>query len=113
MSRIMLAVLAAAPAAVSGQVFNAGYENHTVLQIAHMVRDVVGSNVEIDITATDDNRSYHISSQKIRRELGLFPARTIKDAVHQLVAAFGAGKIPDWQDENLYNVRKMKSLQVA
>ena len=56
---------------VADKIFNVGYENHQVSEIAEMVRKVVGKEgVEITTTPTDDNRSYHISSEKIRRELG-------------------------------------------
>ena len=38
---------------------------------------------------------HHISSEKIRRELGFVPRETIEDAVRGLVDGFQAGKIPD------------------
>jgi nucleoside-diphosphate-sugar epimerase len=65
---------------IGGKTFNAGYENFTVKEIAEMVQETVGKNVDIFVTPSNDNRSYHISSAKIERELGLKPARTIKDA---------------------------------
>jgi nucleoside-diphosphate-sugar epimerase len=98
---------------IAGKCFNAGYENHSVMQIAQMVKDVVGKDVAIEVKPTDDIRSYHISSAKIKNELGLAPKRTILDAVKDLVAAFNAGKVRDWQDMQYYNVKKMKALQVA
>lgn len=58
---------------IDGCIFNAGYENLRVAEIAKMVREVVGPEVQIVTTPTDDNRSYHISSEKIRRELGFVP----------------------------------------
>jgi nucleoside-diphosphate-sugar epimerase len=86
---------------IAGQTYNAGYQNHTVAEIAAMVRDVVSrevpgrEQVEIVTTPSDDLRSYHISSEKIRRELGFVPKRTIEDAVRDLCRAFAAGKVPD------------------
>ena len=55
---------------IDGKVFNAGYQNLSLNAIAAKVRDIVGPHVEIAHTPTDDNRSYHISSEKILRELG-------------------------------------------
>ncbi len=98
---------------LAGKCFNAGYENHRVMEIARMVRDVVGADVAIDVKPTDDIRSYHISSAKIARELGLTPRRTIVDAIQDLVAAFKAGKVPDWQNMRYYNVKRMKAFQLA
>jgi nucleoside-diphosphate-sugar epimerase len=98
---------------IDGKVFNAGYENQKVIEIAEIVRGVVGEDVEIITTPTDDNRSYHISSEKIKRELGFVPKHTIKDAVRDLVAAFRAGKIPNpMTDIRYYNVKTMLAKQL-
>ena len=86
-----------------------GYENHTVARIAEIVRDVVGANVEIVTEPTDDLRSYRISSEKIRRELGYEPTHTIEDAVRDLHEAFKQGRIPNAADDpRYYNVKLMK-----
>ncbi|MDP6564721.1 MAG: SDR family oxidoreductase [Alphaproteobacteria bacterium] len=96
---------------IDGKVFNAGYENHTVMQIAEMVRANVGEAVEIVATPTDDNRSYHVSSEKMRRELGFVPRHTIDDAVASLTAAFAAGKVPNaMTDPVYYNVKLMQEI---
>ena len=52
---------------VSGEIFNAGYENKTVLDLANTVKTVIGEDVQLKSTPTDDNRSYHISSEKIKK----------------------------------------------
>ena len=94
--------------AIDGKVFNTGYENYRIIEIAEMVRNVVGEDVEIVTIPTDDIRSYHISSEKIKRELGFVPKHSIEDAVRDLVAAFKTGKIPDpMTDIHYYNVKTM------
>ena len=94
---------------IDGKIFNAGYENHRVIEIAEIVRKVVGKDVEVDVIPTNDHRSYHISSEKIRCELGFAPKHTIEDAARDLVVAFEAGKIPDPLTSNrYYNVKTMK-----
>jgi nucleoside-diphosphate-sugar epimerase len=98
---------------IDGCIFNAGYENHRVAEIATMVREVIGPDVQIATTPTDDNRSYHISSEKIRRELGFVPQHTIEDAIRDLVAAFQEGKIPNPMAEmRYYNVKMMQALNL-
>ena len=67
--------------AIDGKIFNAGYENHKVIEIADIVRNVVGRDVEIVTTPTDDHRSYHVSSEKIKHELGFMTQHTIDEAV--------------------------------
>ena len=105
---------------VDGKIYNAGYENHTVQQLAEMVRSAVSKMVpgreqlEIETTPSDDQRSYHISSEKIKRELGFSAKRTIEDAICDLVNAFQAGKLPDsMTDARYYNLRIMKNLELS
>ena len=99
---------------IAGKIFNAGYENHRVSEIAEMVRKVVGrKEVEIATTPTDDNRSYHISSEKIGRELGFEPKHSVEDAIKDLCDAFKAVKIPNPIDDiRYYNIKTMKHLQM-
>jgi len=99
---------------LAGRVFNAGYENHTILDLAHMVRRVVGGDaVRIVRHPTNDPRSYHISSEKIKRELGFVPARTVEDAICDMRDAFREGKIPNPMDDiRYYNIRTMQALKL-
>jgi nucleoside-diphosphate-sugar epimerase len=98
---------------IDGRIYNVGYQNHTVSEIAEAVRTVIGDTVEIVKTPTNDNRSYHISSKKIENELGFRPKRTIEDAVRDLAAAFAAGKIPNpMTDTRYYNIKKMQELKL-
>jgi nucleoside-diphosphate-sugar epimerase len=99
--------------AIDGKIFNVGYENYKVVEIAEMVRKVVGQEVEIVTTPTDDNRSYHVSSEKIKRELGFVAQYSVEDAVRDLVAAFQAGKIPNpTTDNRYYNIKTMQHLKL-
>jgi nucleoside-diphosphate-sugar epimerase len=99
--------------AIDGKIFNGGYENQRVIEIAEMVRGVVGKEVKIITTPTNDNRSYHISSEKIKRELGFIPKHTIEDAVQDLVEAFQAGRIPNpMTDIRYYNIKTMQAINL-
>ena len=102
---------------IGGQVFNAGYENFRVREIAGMVRTTVEQEmpnrtpIKIVTTPSDDKRSYHVCSRRIRESLGWVPRRTIENAVHDLCSAFREGKIPNSFDNDLYfNVRAVKGL---
>jgi len=109
-----LLLLKAPDAAVDGKIFNVGYENHSIMDIAKMVKEVVGSDVGIKIEPSSDNRSYRISSRKIKRELGFAPRRSIRDAVQGLKEAFDAGKIPGpFEDDRYFNLKRMKALALV
>jgi nucleoside-diphosphate-sugar epimerase len=105
---------------VRGEVFNVGYQNLSIMEIAHLVRKVVQQefpycgHIEIVTTPTDDIRSYHINSEKIRRVLGFEPKHTIEDAVRELCTAFRDGKLPNsMQDDSYFNVRRLKRMKAA
>ena len=99
---------------VAGKIFNVGYENYQISEIAEMVRKVVGQDgVEIVTTPTDDHRSYHISSEKVKRELGFKPKHSVEEAIQDLSSAFKAGKIPNPMDDTrYYNIKVMKDRQL-
>jgi nucleoside-diphosphate-sugar epimerase len=102
---------------IAGQIFNAGYENHTVSQLAGMAKDGVErvfpskSPIRIETTSTNDNRSYHVSSKRIAAKLGWTPSRTIDDAISDLCRAFQSGKFADSMTNDEYvNVKRVKAL---
>ena len=100
---------------IAGKIFNVGFENHTLNQLAQMVKKGVGGkNVTIETEPTDDNRSYHVSSEKIKRELGFTPKHTIEDAVTDLVTAFKSHKLPNaMTDPKYYNIKTMQNLKLS
>ena len=107
-------LLEAEDAKVDGKIFNAGYENHSINDIARMVKNIVGKDVEIKVESTNDNRSYRVSSEKIKRELGFVAKRTLEDAVVSLKEAFDAGKIPNSFDDDIYfNIKRMQNVKLA
>jgi nucleoside-diphosphate-sugar epimerase len=98
---------------IDGKIWNAGYENYSVMDIARMVQKVVGQDVDIIVTPTDDNRSYHVSSEKISKEFGFVPQHTIEDAVRELKDAFEKGLIPDSMNCPMYfNIKRMQQINL-
>jgi len=105
---------------VANEIFNVGYQNMSILDIALLVKRVVEREFpekgEIGIvkTPTDDKRSYHINSDKIRRVLGYIPKHTIEQAVSDLCRAFKDRRFRNSMSDDIYfNVRRMKNLQAA
>jgi nucleoside-diphosphate-sugar epimerase len=100
-------------AKIHKKIYNAGYENYKVREIAEMVKKVIGSNIPIKTVPTNDNRSYHVSSRKIREELGFVPKYTIEDAVLDLKKAFDSGKVPNSMDDiRYYNIKTMQAIKL-
>ena len=77
------------------------------------MKGCVGPDVRIVTEPTNDLRSYHISSEKVRRELGFAPKQDIQDAVAGLCQAFGDGLVPgSMQDSRYYNIKRMQELHL-
>jgi nucleoside-diphosphate-sugar epimerase len=94
---------------IDGKIYNAGYYNQTISEIAETVRGVVGPDVAIKVEPTNDHRSYRINSDLLRRELGFAARRDIATAVRDICAAFDAGLVPDSLDDPRYfNIKMMQ-----
>lgn len=105
---------------IAGEIFNAGFQNMSIMEIAKLAQKVVQElfpekgEIKIETTPTDDIRSYHVNSDKIRRVLGFEAKRTVEDAIRDLCHAFRDGKLPNSMDDTFYyNVRRLKALRAA
>jgi nucleoside-diphosphate-sugar epimerase len=94
---------------IDGKIWNAGYENHSVNQLADMVRNVIGEDLEVVVEPTDDLRSYHVCSDRIRDDIGFSPAHSIEEAVRDLAKALNEGKLEDSMNNPRYfNIKMMQ-----
>ena len=114
MVRAYFTFLNAPSARVDGQAFNVGFENRAVEDIAKLVRETLGDGtIELEYKPTEDNRSYHVNSDKIKRVLGFAPQFSIEDAILTIADAYKAGKIRDPFKNPLYsNIKRMQELKV-
>lgn len=101
---------------IAGKIYNAGNENLSVMQIAEIVQEIVGEvtgkEVTLNIQDTKDNRSYRVSSRKIREEIGWKPEKNIRDGIRELVQAFQDGKIPNPLSDSRYvNIKRLQELE--
>ena len=104
-------------AIIAGETFNAGYQNHTVEELARIVKKIVEiqmpekAPIRIQTSPSNDRRSYHVSSKKITQKLGFVPKRSVEDAVRDICVAFKAGKLPNsLEDDHYFNVKTVKKL---
>jgi len=105
---------------IAGEIFNVGYQNKSITDIALIVKTIVEEqfpehgDIPVVFTDSNDNRSYHINSDKIFRCLGFAPKYTIEDAVRDICQAFKQGKLPNsMTDERYFNVRRIKALEAV
>ena len=98
---------------VNTKIYNVGYENQPVIELANLVKKNIEQKVEIIQTETNDNRSYHISSQKIKNELGFANKYSIEDAIIGIKEAFKRNEFVDsLKNDNYFNVKMMKKINL-
>lgn len=98
---------------ISNQIFNVGFENYSVEKLALMVRENIGEKVELQYNKSDDNRSYHINSDKISNLIGFKPKKKINDAIKDLIKAFDSKKFSDTlNNEEYFNIKKMQKINL-
>jgi len=108
-----LAVLNSDPKLINGQIFNVGFKNQTVNELASNVKDVIGEDIKIIKTDTNDNRSYHVSSQKIKDLIGFETKKTVKDAVLDLKNVFEKKILVNtFHDEMFFNIKRMNNINL-
>ena len=113
MSRIYIEIIEAETKLVNGEIFNAGYDNMSVNDIANSVKKIIGNDVLIEREVTNDNRSYHISSDKIKKILNFQPKYSIENAIIDLKLAFEENKLPNSLDNSIYfNIKKMQEIDL-
>lgn len=105
---------------IAGQIFNVGYDNMSIKEISDVVKRIVEEEfpqkapLEVEVTPSNDNRSYHINSDKIKRVLGFSPRLSVEDAVRSLCQAFREDKVPNsMTDDRYFNVKRIQALGVA
>tara|TARA_A100001234_G_C12630888_1_gene388157 strand:+ start:653 stop:1633 length:981 start_codon:yes stop_codon:yes gene_type:complete len=114
MVRSYLAVLDANANKINGEIFNVGYKNQTVNELASNVKEVIGDDVKIINTVSNDNRSYHVSNEKIKNVLGFETNFTIKDAVEDLKNCFEKKILNNtFENELFFNIKRMNNINLT
>ena len=113
MVRVYEVLIDAPKSIVAGEIFNVGYENRSVIELANIVKKAIGDDVILKTSETNDNRSYHISSKKIKKILKFESKFTINDAVCDLRDAFKKNFFSDPLNNNKYfNIKMMQSINL-
>ena len=99
---------------INKETFNAGYQNLSVEEIAKSIRNTINDkDINFEHVPTDDIRSYHINSDKIKQMLDFRPKYTVEEGVKTLVDAYKSGLIEDGLNNPLYyNIKMMQQLDL-
>jgi nucleoside-diphosphate-sugar epimerase len=83
-------------------VYNAGFENISILDIARMVAEHVGA--EIEVKPSNDPRSYRVNSDRLLAT-GFKPKKSVDDAIKELVGLYRQGALKN--DDRFHNLKWM------
>ena len=89
-------------------VYNAGFENISILDIAKLVAKHIP--VEIEVTESNDPRSYRVNSDKLLAT-GFKPKKTVEHAVREIIEKYRSGVVKD--EERYYNLKWMENKVLA
>jgi nucleoside-diphosphate-sugar epimerase len=105
---------------ISNQIFNCSNGNLSIDQISILVKNIVEKRypdkgeLMIEKLDSNDQRSYHVNSEKINKVLNFYPKFSIEDAINDLCDAFDSGKLPNsLVDTKYFNVKRMQELKVV
>ena len=89
-------------------VFNAGFENMSIIDIARTIASHVPADIEV--TESNDPRSYRLNSDKLLAT-GFKPGKSVEHAITEIVESYRAGQLPD--EDRCYNLRWMERTVVT
>ena len=113
MVRVYTEIIEADAKKINKEIFNAGSTNHSVMEIAEMVKKNMNDEVKLVKIESKDIRSYHISSKKIEEYIDFKTKLTIEDAIIDLKKAFNKKLlINTFEDPNFFNIKKMQLLNL-
>jgi nucleoside-diphosphate-sugar epimerase len=84
-------------------VFNAGFENISILDIAQRVAQQI--EAEIVVTESNDPRSYRVNSDKLLAT-GFRPKKTVDNAISEIIQKYKSGQLKD--EDKFYNLKWMQ-----
>ena len=87
-------------------IYNAGFENLSVLNIAKIIKKKFPCSIKI-IKNSNDPRSYRLNSDKLLR-IGFKPQKNINIAIKEISEFFKNKKNLD--NQNFYTIKKLKSI---
>ena len=113
MVNVYKTIISADKALVNGQIFNAGSNNLKVNHIAELVKKSIGYHIKIEKKFSNDDRSYHVSSKKIKKILNFSTSFSVEDAILDLKKAFDKKLLTDpLNNIKYYNIKLMNNINL-
>jgi nucleoside-diphosphate-sugar epimerase len=98
---------------IKGQIFNLSHKNYRVIELAHWIKEVLKTKKQIEVDAKYDDlsardRSYRVSTDKMKNVLGFEAKRGVTDAVNEIWDYLEKGEYTDFGNPKYYNIKWME-----
>jgi nucleoside-diphosphate-sugar epimerase len=108
-----IACLNAPEEKIKGQIFNLSHKNYRVIELAHWIKEVLKDKKQIEVDAKYDDlsardRSYRVSTEKMKTVLGFEPKRGVTEAVNEIWSYLEKGEYTDFGNPKYYNIKWME-----
>jgi nucleoside-diphosphate-sugar epimerase len=87
-------------------IYNAGFENISILDIAKKVTEYIPA--EIEITESNDPRSYRQNSDRLI-DTGFTPGYGVQNGIKDVIKAYNADRLRD--EDRYYNIKTLQKLE--
>ena len=101
---------------VNGKIFNAGFENLSIDKIAKKTKNIIekifNKKIKIIKEQSDDQRSYRVNSDKIKKVIGFYPKKNVSNAIKEMALEFKSKKLQDsFTNINYFKIKKLKKIK--
>ncbi len=96
------------PSIESG-IYNAGFENLSLIEIADKIKNIIGNDIEVIISKSNDKRSYRLNSDKLIAT-GFKKKYSVDFAINEIIKKYETNKIKGLDE--FYTVKWMKKLRL-
>lgn len=93
-SKAFMTVIEADSNTVAGEIFNIGFDNFQIKNLAYLVRDQLPLSIEIDLAPDDaDKRDYNVSFDKALKQIGFKATTNVSEGISEIYEALKLGTV--------------------
>jgi nucleoside-diphosphate-sugar epimerase len=97
-SKAFIAVINAETKKVAGEVFNIGFDNFQIKNLAYLVREQLPMSIDIDLAPDDaDKRDYNVLFEKANKQIGFKATTNVSEGLTEIYKALKSGVVDTGQ----------------
>ena len=97
-SKAFITVINAETKKVAGEVFNIGFDNFQIKNLAYLVRENLPMSIDIDLAPDDaDKRDYNVLFEKASKQIGFKATTNVSEGITEIYKALKTGVVDTGQ----------------